>query len=154
LLLDQLDRLAADIASQREKNPETYQATASAKVLAAVLKLIKVVIPEDPARQEYRQGNTLGENRKHWFRAKFGGQRYRLFFRFNSKAKIILFAWVNDSGTLRAYGDKNDAYAVFRSMLEGGHPPDEWESLLKECGQDGPRKRIAAVLGSDPDVGR
>lgn len=34
-----------------------------------------VTIPVDPARPEYRQGNTLGDDYKHWFRAKCGGQR-------------------------------------------------------------------------------
>ena len=64
------------------------------------------------------------EHRKHWFRAKFGAGRFRLFFRYSTRAKIIVFAWVNDEATLRTYGARSDAYAVFRKMLDKGDPPD------------------------------
>jgi len=84
----------------------------------------------DPAAAQFRQGDTLGGNRKHWFRAKFF-QQYRLFFRFDSASRIIVFAWVNDDDTLRAYGSRTDAYATFRSMLENGNPPDDFDALLK-----------------------
>ncbi|KHS42195.1 type II toxin-antitoxin system YhaV family toxin [Novosphingobium subterraneum] len=67
------------------------------------------VIPVDPVRHEFRQGGTLSPSRKHRFRAKFGNGRFRLFFRYSTSAKIIIFAWVNDSDTLRTYGAKNDA---------------------------------------------
>ena len=39
-------------------------------------------VPET-VRPEYRQGGTLGDDRKHWFRAKFL-QQYRLFFRYRA----------------------------------------------------------------------
>ena len=39
-------------------------------------------VPET-VRPEYRQGGTLGDDRKHWFRAKFF-QQYRLFFRYRA----------------------------------------------------------------------
>ena len=64
-------------------------------------------------------------------RAKFGGQRFRLFFRYDSKAKVIVYAWVNDDDSKRTYGSKTDAYAVFKKMLDKGNPPDDWEALLK-----------------------
>jgi toxin YhaV len=72
----------------------------------------------------------LGPSRKHWFRAKFGGGRFRLFFRYSSSAKIIVYAWVNDNETLRTYGAKSDAYAVFKAMLDRGNPPEDWAELL------------------------
>ena len=87
-------------------------------------------IPADPSRPEFRQGGTLGPERKHWFRAKFGGNRFRLFFRYSSTAKIIVYAWVNDRDTLRAAGSRNDPYAVFRAMLERDNPPDDWATLV------------------------
>lgn len=58
--------------------------------------------------------------------AKCGGGRFRLFFRYSTSAKIIVFAWVNDETTLRIYGSKSDAYAVFRKMLDKGNPHDDW----------------------------
>lgn len=70
-------------------------------------------------------------NLKHWFRAKFF-QQYRLFYRFNSEAKVIVLAWVNDDKTLRAYGSKTNAYATFIGMLNDGNPPDDFDALMKE----------------------
>ena len=97
-------------------------------------------IPTDPALAAYRQGNTLGPDMRHWFRAKFGRQRFRLFFRFRSEEKIIVYAWVNDAESLRTYGSKTDAYAVLRSMIESGNPPNDWAALLRSS------KRTAADL--------
>jgi len=100
--------------------------------LAAILKLASEVIPQDPTLPVYRQGNTLGNDHKHWLRAKFF-QQYRLFFRYHEASKIIVYAWVNDEDTKRAYESKNHAYQVFSKMLKQGHPPDDWESLVKEA---------------------
>jgi toxin YhaV len=99
LFLDQLERLTEAVERAAKKNPTSFAASADAKLLAAMHKLMFEVIPIDPARPEFRQGGTLGGNRKHWFRAKFGGGRFRLFFRFSTSAKIIIFAWVNDRDT-------------------------------------------------------
>ena len=57
------------------------------------------VVPSDPARDTYRQGNILGLPHRHWRRAKIG-RRFRLFFRYDSKAKVIMYAWVNDAQSL------------------------------------------------------
>ncbi len=133
LLLDQLERLAAAVekAKAKAKNPAEYNSTANFKLLAALYELMFVTIPADPTRPEYRQSNTLGDDYKHWFRAKFGGERFRLFFRYDSKAKVIVYAWVNDENSKRTYGSKTDAYAVFRKMLARGNPPDDWAALLR-----------------------
>jgi toxin YhaV len=133
LLLDQVERLIAAMEKERSKHPADYKNSANAKLLAALSKLLFETVPSDPTRAEYRQGSTLRPERKHWFRAKFGGQRFRLFFRYSSKARIIVYAWVNDSATLRAYGAKTDAYAVFAAMLAAGDPPDDWNALLKSA---------------------
>ena len=44
-----------------------------------------------------------------------------------------MFAWVNDEDTKRAYESSDDAYRVFRRMLESGRPPDDWNQLLSEA---------------------
>lgn len=130
LFLDQLERLTAAVERKATKDPKGYRAAADTKLLAALHKLAFEVIAADPTRPEYRQGGTLGSDRKHWFRAKFGGGRFRLFFRYSSSARIIVYAWVNDSSTLRTYGAKSDAYAMFKSMLDKGNPPEDWVVLL------------------------
>lgn len=131
LFLDQLEKLTLAVERARTKDPSGYASTAKAKLLAALRKLMFEVVTVDPARPEFRQGGTLGPSRKHWFRAKFGNGRFRLFFRYSTSAKIIIFAWVNDSDTLCTYGAKNDAYSVFRAMLDKGNPPEDWDALLK-----------------------
>lgn len=130
LFLTQVDKLASAVEELKAKRPESYSSHANTKLLAALYRLIYEIIPADPASASYRQGATLGPDYKHWFRAKFGAGRFRLFFRYDSKAKIIIYAWINDEQSLRTYGSKTDAYRVFKSMLERGNPPDSWEALV------------------------
>lgn len=150
LILDQLERLTAAVQRSKLKDPDNFHKTANSKLLAALADLLFKTIPDDPTRPVYRQGETLGANRKHWFRAKFGNQRFRLFFRYSSEAKVIVFAWVNDENTLRTYGSKTDAYQVFKDMLDGGNPPDDWAALLKAASDKRAQRRFAeAQAGSE-----
>lgn len=144
LFLAQLEALARQVEALRQKDPAGYVKKNASKRLAALVKLAFDVILQDPTRSEYRQGNTLGEDHKHWFRAKFF-QQYRLFFRYHVPSKVIVYAWVNDDDTKRAYESNDDAYRVFRKMLDGGHPPDDWSQLLAEAHAEGQRlQRFAA----------
>lgn len=132
LFLDQLEDLLTQVEALRQKYPQDYQKKNAAKRLAAIAKLAFEVIPQDPTRSEYRQGSTLGDDYKHWFRAKFF-QQYRLFFRYHLESKIIVFVWVNDENTKQAYDSSTDAYRVFQKMLESGNPPDNWNELVKDA---------------------
>jgi toxin YhaV len=138
LFLAQLEVLAQQVEALKHKDPVGYKKKNASKRLAAITKLAFDVIPQDPARPEYRQGDTLGAEHKHWFRAKFF-QQYRLFFRYHAPSKVIVFAWVNDEDTKRAYESSDDAYRVFRKMLDSGHPPDDWNQLLTEARAEGRR---------------
>jgi toxin YhaV len=150
LFLDQVEKLAAAVEKARAKDPRGWRKSANAKLLAALRQLVFETIPQDPTRPEYRQGGTLGEGRKHWFRAKFGGGRFRLFFRYSSSARVIVFAWVNDENTLRTYGAKSDAYAVFRKMLDSGNPPDDWAALMESASDPEVKKRLEAATPEAP----
>ena len=141
LFLDQIEALARQVEVLKQKDPSGYKKKNAAKRLAAIAKLAFEVIPQDPSRAEYRQGGTLGEDHKHWFRAKFF-QQYRLFFRYHAASKVIVYAWVNDDDTKRAYESSDDAYRVFRKMLESGHPPDDWSQLLAEARVQSKRLRV------------
>ena len=153
LLLDQLEKLVAAVERERVKRPKTYRSGANAKLLAALRRLIFQVVPEDPTRAEYRQGTTLGADGRHWFRAKFGGGRFRLFFRYDSKSRIVVYAWVNDETTLRTYGAKTDAYAVFRGMLDKDTPPDDWVTLLKAAKAEVAVERLSGAGLPPPENG-
>ena len=115
-------------------------------LLAAILRLTTEIIPERPDSPEFRQGDTLGRKHQHWFRAKFGGGRFRLFYRYGSTAKVILYAWVNDQNSLRAYGLETDAYYVFRNMLASGNPPDDWKALLATATSPAALELLARTL--------
>jgi toxin YhaV len=130
LFAQQLSELQGQVEKLKAKHPKDYKSKNATKRLAAIEALIFDIIPQDPGREEYRQGQTLGAAYKHWFRAKFF-QQYRLFFRYHAASKIIVYAWVNDDGTKRAYESTDDAYRVFSKMLSKGNPPDDWASLLK-----------------------
>jgi len=125
----QLEGLQQQVETLKRKDPDGYHRRNATKRLAAIAKLAFEVIPQDPTRAEYRQGGTLGDQHKHWFRAKFF-QQYRLFFRYHAASKLIVFAWVNDEDTKRAYESDDDAYRVFRKMLDRGNPPDDWDALV------------------------
>jgi toxin YhaV len=148
LFLAQLEATVQQVEVLKEKDPVGYVKKNANKRLAAVVKLAFDVIPQDPTRPEYRQGNTLGDDYKHWFRAKFF-QQYRLFFRYHGPSKVIVLAWVNDEDTKRAYESADDAYRVFRKMLACGHPPDDWNQLLKEAKPAAERLRssVASLKG-------
>lgn len=146
LFLDQLERLAAQVERLKARDPAGYRGKNATKRLAAIVKLALEAIPQDPGRAEYRQGDTLGAARRHWFRAKFF-QQYRLFFRFHQASRIIVYAWVNDADTRRAYESADDAYRVFGRMLAGGHPPEDWDALLTEAKKEMRRMRAIARRG-------
>lgn len=132
LFLHQYGQLMAAVERDRAADPANFESRRAAKLFAATRRLIFEDIPARPSDSRFRQGNTLGEHHKHWFRAKFF-QQYRIFFRFSERDRIIVYAWMNDEGTKRAYDSRSDAYRVFRKMLERGHPPDDWASLLSEA---------------------
>jgi len=129
LFKEQYLYLKLQVESLREKDPKGYVRKNATKRLAAIQRLTFELIPHDPTSAEFRQGSALGDDNKHWFRAKFF-QQYRLFFRYHFEAKIIVYAWVNDENNKRAYGSKTDAYQVFERMLKTDHPPETWDELL------------------------
>ncbi|MEO5363094.1 MAG: type II toxin-antitoxin system YhaV family toxin [Magnetococcus sp. DMHC-8] len=132
LFLAQLEVLVQQVEALKQRDPVGYVKKNASKRLAAIARLAFTVIPQDPTRVEYRQGDTLGNTHKHWFQAKFF-QQYRLFFRYHVSSRIIVYAWCNDEESKRAYASDDDAYRMFRKMLETGRPPDDWHQLLAEA---------------------
>ena len=119
------------------KRIQEWQARASKgdvrshKLLAGLNQLMLEVVPTDPGHPRFYLGHSLGPDYGHWRRAKMY-QRYRLFFRFSSAHRSIVFIWINDENSLRTYGASTDAYATFQRMIERGTPPDDLDQLLRE----------------------
>ena len=120
IFLDQLDALTAQVEALKRKDPAGYVKKNATKRLAAIARLAFEVIPQDPTRPEYRQG------------------------------KVIVFAWVNDEDTKRAYESADDAYRVFRRMLDSGRPPSDWGQLLAEARAESERLGRLASGGTRP----
>ena len=125
----QLRALKDKAKAQSRAYRESLMVGSTTKLLRTVETYIQVSIPTDPSASQFRQGNTLGKENRQWFRAKFH-LRYRLFFRFSTVNKAIVYAWMNDEATLRKSGSKTDPYTIFESMLEAGDPPKSFEELL------------------------
>lgn len=150
LFLDQLEKLTETVELLKAKKSEEYRKNPNTKLLASLNKLVFETVPADPTATAYRQGSTLGDDYKYWFRAKFGNGRFRLFFRYDSNAKVIIFAWVNDKTTLRTSGAKTDAYKVFKGMLEDGNPPDDWAALRKAASDAKAVERLDTASPAKP----
>lgn len=134
-VIEQLQKLHGAAARAEQNDPAGFESNANVKLFRALSQLMLEGVPGDPSRDEYRQGNTLGPAHRHWRRAKIG-RRFRLFFRYDSKARVIVYAWVNDEQTLRASGSKSDPYAVFEKMLGRRKPPDDGNALMVASRQD------------------
>jgi toxin YhaV len=130
LFKTQLEALAKRVEKLASADPNGYLSHPATKMLATINHHVRDVISRDPNGPEFRQGNTLGPDNRHWFRAKFHG-RYRLFYRFSTEHKMIVYAWVNDEGKLRKPGSRTDPYVVFKAMLENGDPPNSFAELLR-----------------------
>ncbi len=143
-LLDQIERLAV-AAAKEVKRARVDHPGPDQKLLAHVLDLMFDAIPRDPNAPAYRLGHTLGREQAHWRRGKTGRGRYRLFFRFRSDARLIVFAWINDEESLRTHGSATDAYRVFTDRLARGTPPDGWDALLAEATTPAARRRGARL---------
>lgn len=131
-ILGQLDRLAAAVKRAMAADPRRWPHNDNARVLAAIAKLTLNDIPERPGDPKYRQDDELGPEYRHWFGAKFH-QRFRLLFRYDSRSRLVVYAWVNDERTLRKAGARSDPYRRFRKMLEADNPPDAWGELVKSA---------------------
>lgn len=140
-----MDALASEVEALRSADhTDDWKTHDKTKLLARVVKVIFEEVPAEPDHAKFEQGNTLGPGHRGWRRAKFYG-RFRLFFRFDKRSKIIVYAWVNDENTLRKAGGRTDPYHVFRVMLESGNPPSHWKELLEACRRapiDDPAQRI------------
>lgn len=148
LFLSQIESLI--VAAEAEHPGPTADAGPNTKLLGHLLDLAFDKIPQDPGNPTFRHDGTLGKERRNWFRAKTANGRYRLFYRFQSSARIIVFAWVNDEDSLRTYGSRTDAYAVFTKMLDAGNAPDDWSELLAAASKPASGRRLAALVKRPP----
>jgi toxin YhaV len=124
LLRDQVEALHGQVAALRESDPTTYVNKKAAKQLAALVRLIFEIIPQNPEHPEYLSNSTLGEGHRNWFSAQFF-QQYRLYFRYHRESRIIVYVWLNDEDPERVDGSADDAYREIRYLFEDSRLADE-----------------------------
>lgn len=133
LFQEQYHELIKTVEALQKKNPKAYKLHSKTKLLARLHNVIYNDVLEDPLNRKFQLSNTLKKH-KEWRRVKSGlPSRYRLFFRFYSKQKRIVFVWMNEAGTLRAKGGKYDVYTVFEGLLEKGEIPSDYKDLFKDA---------------------
>lgn len=124
-----------DDLNENKISEDEFQKNYDVKIFKALVKIIYEIVPNNPGDKIFEQGKTLGDIGKGWRRVKGNGlpDRYRLFFRFNTERKIIIFTWMNGRENLRQKGARTDCYTVFQKMLESGKPPSDTSELLSEA---------------------
>ena len=100
-LIEQLQKLQTAAQKAKPQDPQGFESNANLKLFNALAQLMLETVSSDPSRDEYRQGNTMGPAFRHWRRAKLG-RRFRLFFRFDSKTRIIIFMAMMEAQTYLA----------------------------------------------------
>jgi toxin YhaV len=133
LFADILNKLEQDVTELARKDPDGFIHHKKTKLLKSVHDSITKDVPNDPNDAKFRLGKTLGDRFTDWRRVKRGlPPRYRLFFKFTSAQRKIIYVWLNDEHTLRKEGSKTDVYEVFKQMLKRGQVPDSIADLLKK----------------------
>ena len=128
----QLVRRAADLKASLP--PDTYRQHPEAKLLVKMNRILRETIPANPDLPDYRLKGELAK----FHRLKGLGfpDRYRLFWVFSSKAKAIIYLYMNDESTLRQQGGKSDPYVVFSRLISRGQLGmdfnENWEMVQDE----------------------
>ena len=127
------DALVAEVERLRTADRKGYRQHPKTKLLKRIVDLVEIEnFRATQGRPNIRWATLLGPEHRHWRRAKFLG-RFRLFFRYSSKDRVIIYAWLNDQNTLRKAGGRNDPYTIFNSLLRKRRPPDGWDALMMEA---------------------
>jgi toxin YhaV len=71
-LIEQLQKLHAAVERAKAQDPQGFESNANVKLFNALSQLIIDTVPNDPVRDEYRQGNSIRAAYQHWCRAKTG----------------------------------------------------------------------------------
>ena len=114
---------------KQELPDEGWRHHPTVKLVAGLRTLILEIAPQDPNAAEFRLRTPL----EHFRRAKGKGlpPRYRLFWVFSTRAKTIIFLYLNDVATLRKEGATSDPYAVFAQLVRRGELGADFASNLE-----------------------
>jgi len=110
---------------QGELSETEYEQHPDVKLFLTVRELTRTVIPSDPQHADYQLRGDLAKFRR--TKGRGLAKRYRLFWAFSEQLKVIIFLYMNDSGSLRKEGDRSDPYRRFSSMVRRGEIGADFE---------------------------
>jgi toxin YhaV len=112
--------LSARARSLREQlgDGDEYARHPDVKLFAAVRALVFDIVPREPDHPAFRLRDDLRKFR----RVKGRGlpSRYRMYFVFSERLKVIIFLYLNDAKSFRKEGSSNDPYVIFRGLVQRG----------------------------------
>ena len=137
--------IAQQVEALRARDPVGYHEHPTTKLLAAVIRLVRDVVPSDPNAPRFRLENDLRKFR----RAKKLGlpPRYRLFWVFSEHLRTIVFLYLNDEGTLRKDGASSDPYEVFRRKIARGEIGPDFDANFRAWRAAYPKAEFPAAPG-------
>lgn len=108
---------------------DEYAQHPDVKLFAAVRALVFEVVPREPDHPAFRLKDDLRKFR----RVKGRGlpSRYRMYFVFSDRLKVIIFLYLNDAKSVRKEGSANDPYAIFKGLVQRGKLGADFEANLE-----------------------
>lgn len=104
-LIEQLHTVQAGAVQASESEPQRLDGNANAKLFQALSHWVMDAVPGDPSRDAFRHCNIAEPAHSNWRCAKIG-RRFRLFFRYDARAKVIVFAALKDWAAVMAASRK------------------------------------------------
>ena len=99
--IEQLRKVQAAAVPLSDSEPQQFDGDANAKLFQALSHWVMDAVPGDPSRDGFRHCNIAEPAHSNWRCAKIG-RRFRLFFRYDARAKVIVFAALKDWTALDA----------------------------------------------------
>jgi toxin YhaV len=96
-VLERLSRLHSAALRAERHDPAGFDDRAAALLFGELSQILLKSVPADPSRSDYRQGGALGTTHRHWRQANVG-RRPGVFFRFDSRSRVIVYGWICDIG--------------------------------------------------------
>ncbi len=98
-VIEQLRGLQARAECAKQDDRQGCEGYANLGLFHTLSRLILEVVPSNPSRDAYVPDNMQGQIGGHWRRVEIG-RSFQLFFRYDSKARVIVFAWIHEEQAL------------------------------------------------------
>lgn len=108
-VIEQLRKVQAAAVPLSDSEPQQFDGNANAKLFQALSHWVMDAVPGDPSRDAFRHCNIAEPAHSNWRCAKIS-RRCRLFFRYDARAKVIVFAALKDrTAAIAPSSERSDA---------------------------------------------